>query len=62
MNPEEALEELEKISKDTNNWSRRVREAAKIGADAIREKQALDKLLRCWGSVEIKNTKGEWDE
>ena len=50
---------LEAIANDPLNWSAKTREACRAGARAIREKRALDKLLKCWGTVEITDTKGD---
>ena len=50
---------LEAIANDPRNWSAETREACRAGAEAIREKRALDKLLKCWGAVEITKTKGD---
>lgn len=51
------IEILESIAKDTLNWSQEVREACQEGAEAIREKNKLNKVLKAWEQADEKGKK-----
>lgn len=44
----QSIQVLEGIANDRYNWSKEVREACKDGAEALRQREKLDDLLKCW--------------